>query len=174
MRSGSYCWCGDLRHFVWRCRGCEACWRGRARPLSSTWPAAQGGLALGTPGSRWSRCPLPRQTAPGWTWARLSGSRSETAKGVRTWNKPVQLVRISQTVKLSSMWTRAGFQEVLQEDHKSQPVWDLRATNVDLYFTLTPHIQRDFPRGSSGRVNGYTGVNSSVNVQGLLDCQRAL
>lgn len=48
------------------------------------------------------------------------------------------------------------------------------AVHVSFCFTLTPHIQRDFPRGSSGSVNGYAGVDSSIDVQGLLDCQRAL
>lgn len=48
------------------------------------------------------------------------------------------------------------------------------AMYVSFCFTLTPHIQRDFPRGSSGSVNGYAGVNPSIDVQGLLDCQRAL
>lgn len=72
------------------------------------------------------------------------------------------------------MWAREGFEGVLQEDQKSQAVWDSVAMNVDICFTLTPHIQRDFPRGSAGSVNSYAGVYSSIDVQGLLDCQRAL
>lgn len=42
------------------------------------------------------------------------------------------------------------------------------------YETLTSHVQRDFPRGSAGSVDGYAGVNSSIDVLGLDDRQRAL
>lgn len=42
------------------------------------------------------------------------------------------------------------------------------------YNTLTPNIQRDFPRGSASSVDGYAGVNSSIDVPGCRDCQCTL
>lgn len=172
----AYCWCVDLPCSVSHCHECGACWKGQVRPLSSRWPAVQGGLGRDTPGSHWSRCPPPRLRVPGWTWVRLQGSRLEMAE-VKIWNIWFGFHRQSSCPSCEL----GQFTMDLSEDHMSQTVdicsvygYGFHLKLVKCRHTPTSHIQRDFPRGCASAIDCYTCVNSSIHIQALLDCQCAL